>query len=277
MRHTKMVRKFFFQTKLSKALLAACLLAFLAWWSPAFLGKSIASVTQVFLFPFERIFSYVAFESRETLRFFSSIGELKTRNEELVRENLDLRSEAALLKEVRRENEMLRRDFDLDLRNQYQLVSAEVVALGGVARGQSLIINRGSGAHMEVGMPVIVGKGLLVGRISEVFFGSSRVDLLSSPESMVAVTTPDGSAKGIVRGEHGLGLLFDMVPRTDVFKRGDTIVTSGLGGEFPRGLLVGTLQDPEYTSDKLFQRAPVISPVKYPDIRFVSVIRESKP
>ena len=272
-----MVRKLFFQTKLSRALLASCVLGVLAWWSPAFFGRSVASVMQVFLFPLERLSSYVAFESRETFRFFSSIGELKTRNEELTRENLDLRSEIALLREVREENEVLRRDFDLDLRNQYQLVSAEVTALGGPAQGQSLIINQGSGARVETGMPVIVGKGLLVGRVSEVFLGSSRVELLSSPESMVAVTTPDGAAKGIVRGEHGLGLLFDMVPRTDVFKRGDTIVTSGLGGEFPRGLLVGTLQDPEYTPNKLFQRAPVIAPVKYTDIRFVSVIVGSKP
>lgn len=272
-----MVRKTFFQTKLSKAILALSILGCLAWLGPSFLTKPIASVMQIFLFPFERLFSYGAFESRETVRFLSSIGELKTKNEELIRENLDLLAETALLKEVRQENETLRRDFDLDLRNQYQLVSAEVVALGGLGQGQSLIINQGSGAHIQTGMPVIVGKGILVGRIAEVFLGSSRVELLSSPESMVAMTTPDGAAKGVVRGEHGLGLLFDMVPRTDVFKRGDTIVTSGLGGEFPRGLLVGTLQDPEYTPDKLFQRAPVISPVKYADIRFVSVILASKP
>ncbi len=272
-----MVRKLFFQTKLSKALLALCILGFLAWWNPAFAVKPIAAVTQILFFPFERLFSYVAFESRETVRFLSSIGELKTRNEELLRENLDLRAEEALLKEVRHENETLRRDFDLDLRNQYQLVAAEVIGLSGLMQGQSLIINQGSGAYVETGMPVIVGKGILVGKITEVFVGSARVDLLSNPESMVAMTTPDGSAKGIVRGEHGLGLLFDMVPRTDVFKRGDTIVTSGLGGEFPRGLLVGTLQDPEYTPDKLFQRAPVIAPIKYTDIRFVSVILKSKP
>jgi rod shape-determining protein MreC len=272
-----MVRKLFFQTKLSKALLALCILGFLAWWNPSFVMKPIAAVTQVLFFPFERLFSYVAFESRETVQFLSSIGELKTRNEELLRENLDLRAEEALLKEVRQENETLRRDFDLNLRKQYQLVAAEVVGLGGLAQGQSLIVNQGSGAHVETGMPVVIGKGILVGKIAEVFIGSARVDLLSSPESMVAVTTPDGLAKGIVRGEHGLGLLFDMVPRTDVFKRGDTIVTSGLGGEFPRGLLVGTLQDPEYTPDKLFQRAPVISPVKYADIRFVSIILRSNP
>lgn len=233
-------------------------------------------VGQVVLFPFERIFSWVAFESRETVRFFASIGELKAKNEALIRENLDLRAEAALLEEVRQENETLRRDFDLGLRDQYELVAAEVIALGGLSQGQSLIINQGSGAGIAIGMPVIVGKGTLVGRIAEVFVGSARVELLSSPESMVAMTTPDGSAKGIVRGEHGLGLLFDMVPRTDVFKRGDTLVTSGLGGEFPRGLLVGTLQDPEYTGDKLFQRAAVIAPVKYADIRFVAVILTSK-
>ncbi len=271
------MRRSFWQTKLSKALMAVVLMSLLAWGAPAGLGRSIASVAQIFFFPFERVFAWTAFEARDAVRFVTSIGELKTKNEQLMRENLNLRAEAALLGEVQTENETLRQNFDLTPRETYTLVSAQVMALDGFPRGHSLIINQGRGAGIAVGMPVIVGKGILIGRIEEVFVGSARVALLSSPESLVAVTTPEGTAKGIVRGEHHLSILFDLVPKTDVFHRGDTLVTSGLGGEFPRGLLVGTLQDPEPTPDTLFQRAAVLAPVKYVDIRFVSVILNTKP
>ncbi len=231
---------------------------------------------QVLLFPFERAFSVVAFETRDIFSAISSISELKTRNEQLVKENLDLRVDVASLEEIRQENTTLRQDFDLALREQYVLVAAQVIASDGSPQGNALVINQGTGAGVEVGMPVIVGKGLLIGRVSAVFIGSARVTLLSDPGSMVAVTATEHSAHGIVRGEYGLGILLDLVPRTDVLVRGENIVTSGLGGELPRGLFVGTLQDPEYTDDTLFQRAPVIPPVRYTDIRFVSVIVATK-
>ena len=252
------------------------MLGIISWWSPSFIIHPVTKASQIILFPFERFFSYTAFEVRESIGFLSSIGELKRANERLTRENLDLLSEVASLQEMQSENETLRRDFDVAPRSQYRVVSAEVIALDELSQGESLLINQGSGAGIVIGMPVIVGKGILIGKISEVFVGSARVSLLSNAESTVAVTTPGGTAKGIIRGEHGLGILFDLVPRTDVFKRGESVVTSGLGGGFPRGLLVGTLQDPEPTADKLFQQAPVIPPVKYGDIRFVSIIVSEK-
>ena len=248
----------------------------LAWWNPRFLGSSLASVSQFVLYPLERIFSYVAFEVRDFFSLLDSIGELKTENEHLIQENLDLRSEVATLQEIRQENESLRKSFDVAFRNQYTSVAAEVLAFDELAQGKSLIINQGSGTGITQGMPVIVGKGILIGKVVDVFIGSARVELLSNAQSTVAAMTSEGGARGIVRGEHSLGLLLDMVPRTDVFKRGESIVTSGLGGEFPRGLLIGTVQDPEATVDKLFQQAPIIPPIKYSNVRFVSVILMEK-
>lgn len=270
------MKKTFFQTKFSKALGALLLLAGLAWWHPGFIVRPVAIVVQVMALPFEQVFSFVAFEVRDIVRFLGSIGELKTENERLVGENRDLMMELALLRDIRGENDTLRKEFSLAPREQYELLSAEVIGEDVSDQGQSLLINRGSGSGVQVGMPVVVGKGVLVGKVEAVFLGSARVRLLSHPESLVAATTVERGAKGAVRGEHGLGILFDVVPRTDVIKRGDSLITSGLGGDFPRGLLIGTLQDPRYTTDKLFQQASVVAPTRYEDIRFLSVILASK-
>lgn len=266
------MKRGFFETKLSKALIMIVILGLFSWWSPSFIIRPIASVAQVVTYPFERFFSFLFFETRDTFSFLGSIGKLKYENERLARENLDLSAENAALGDLRNENETLRRDFGLAPREQYDLLSAEVIGADSVAQGKSFLISRGSESGIAVGMPVIVGKGILIGKVDSIFLGSSRVELLSHPESLIAAMTIEGEAKGIVRGEHGLGILLDLIPRTDTLKKGDSVVTSGLGGEFPRGLLIGTLQDPRYTVDKLFQQASVVPPVKYPDIRFVSVI-----
>ena len=272
----KTVRRTFFQTKLSRALIAIAMLFVLAWWNPGFIMRPIASAAQIVAFPFERAFSFLLFEVRDVLGFIGSIGELKTENERLIREHRDLLSDQAALHDIRSENESLRKELGLAPRTQYDLISAEVIGEDILAQGKALIINQGSGSSISVGMPVVVGKGILIGRIDEVFVGSARVRLLSHPDSLVAAMTTEGEAKGAVRGEHGLGVLFDMVPRTDVLERGHSVVTSGLGAEFTRGPLIGTLQDPRYTTDKLFQQASVVAPVKYADIRFVSVIVAEK-
>lgn len=252
-------------------------IAMLSWWNPRFIMRPIASVTQVVVFPFERFSSYLFFEIKDWFSVLASIGELKTENDRLIRENRDLLAENSSLSDVKNENASLRRDFGLAPRDRYDLLSAEVIGSDSLDQGKSLLINQGSGSGIAIGMPVIVGKGVLIGRIDELFLGSSRVKLLSHSESLIAAMTIEGEAKGIAKGEHGLGILLDMVPKTDVLKRGDSLVTSGLGGEFPRGLLIGTLQEPLYTVDKLFQQASIVAPVRYSDIRFVSVILSTKP
>jgi rod shape-determining protein MreC len=80
-------------------------------------------------------------------------------------------------------------------------------------------------------------------------------------------------AKGVVRGEYGLGTVLDMVSQTDILNVGDTVVTSGLGGDLPKGLLVGNIQEIRTTPDKLFQQADLMSRVKYSDLDVIFIIK----
>ena len=125
-------------------------------------------------------------------------------------------------------------------------------------------------------MAVSVEAGVLVGRVDEVYPLTSRVELLTHSESIVNAVTLDTNAEGIVKGEHGLGVVYDMVLQSDQLKNGDTVVTSGLGQVIPKGLLIGTLQDIRLTDDKLFQRATIQSPVRFDRLRNVFVIRGEK-
>jgi rod shape-determining protein MreC len=125
-------------------------------------------------------------------------------------------------------------------------------------------------------MAVIVYDGILIGKVSEVYSNSAKVILLSDASSSINVSDSETSAKGILSGEYGLGIIIEMVEQTDVLRVGDDIVTSGLGGAMPKGLLIGKVDQVSTSPDKLFQQAVVRPTVKYSNLNVVFVIKEEK-
>ena len=76
-----------------------------------------------------------------------------------------------------------------------------------------------------------------------------------------------------MRGEYGLGIVLDLVAQTDAINNGDTIVTSGLGSNMPKGLLIGKIQELGTSADKLFQPALITPQIKYSKLDVVFVIK----
>jgi rod shape-determining protein MreC len=135
------------------------------------------------------------------------------------------------------------------------------------------MIDKGSAAGIAVGMPVIVSEGILVGKVEEVSDYSAKISLLTNSSSIVNAVDLNTEAKGVVRGEYGLGIILDLVSQADVLNEGDDVITSGLGGNYPRGLLIGRIQEFGFTADKLFQQAVIMPKVKYSELQMVAVIK----
>lgn len=269
------VRRTFTQTKFFRALIVFCVLWIALSFGPTWLISPVRTVVMTVTFPLQKLFSVVAFELSDTYHFFTSIGEIKSDNERLEKERLRLLVENARLSDVNKENEELRRELELLPRDTFALKSAAIIGRDVSGLGNWISIDQGSFAGVKKGMSVIVDKGVLIGKIAEVFPTTARVMLLSNPDSLISGTALDTEAIGIVKGEYGLGLLFDMVLQTDTLKAGDSIVTSGLGGDVPKGLLIGTLQNTRLSSDRLFHQATIISPVQFNHIRYVFVIQNT--
>jgi rod shape-determining protein MreC len=269
------VRRKFIQTKLFRALVTFGVLWSVVAFSPAWLLAPLRTSLMTVTLPLQKIFSVTAFEVTDTFRFFSSIGELKSENERLERERLQLLAENAKFSLVSQENDELRRELRLLPRDRFSLSPAEVIGRDVFGLGNWISINQGSLDGIQKGMPVIVGAGVLIGKVAEVFPASARVTLLSNPESLVNGVALNTDASGIVKGEYGLGLLFGMVLQADTLKVGDTVVTSGLGGDMPKGLLIGTLQETRFSDDRLFQQASLLSPVRFDRLRYVFVIKNA--
>ena len=88
--------------------------------------------------------------------------------------------------------------------------------------------------------------------------------------------TVESGAKGVAKGEYGLGIIFDMVLQTDSINTGDSVITSGIGGEIPRGLYVGTIQEIHQSDDHLFQQAVLTAPIQFSKLQIVFVIKSNR-
>lgn len=270
-----MLRQRFIQTKIFRALVAIALLALFLVFQPRFILEPVRVAVATIAWPVQGIFSTVAFELQDIAYFLTSIGDLKKENAALMVENIRLGAESAQWQSVLQENEELRRELELLPRETYDLQAAEVIGRDAAGLGNWLTLDQGSLEGIEVGMPVIVYGGVLVGRVTEVFLKSARVMLLTHPESAVSGVTVEGGAQGIVKGEYGLGLLFDMVLQDATLQSAHRVVTSGLGGELPKNLFIGTLQESRLSPDHLYKQVVVVSPISFDSLRYVFIIKKS--
>ena len=162
------------------------------------------------------------------------LGSMASENETLRQENSELRSEIILLREAQIENETLRRELSFKSTvPSYQLLSAEVIGHDPNNLLEYLVIDRGSEDAIQVGMPVLTNEGL-VGRISEVSAGSSKVMLITDSSSSVSSLIQSSRATGMIQGYPGGELLMRYIPQGDEIQLGDIVITSGLGGNFPQ-------------------------------------------
>jgi len=263
-------------TKLFKVIWIAALFVLLLIINPVGVMSPVRGIFVGAFLPFQKVAYALSLAGENTKDFITSVGQLKEENENLFKQNQDLLAQNAKLNDLQNENDMLRSQLDLLPRSQYDLVSATITSQDPNGLGNWMTIDKGASSGITQGMPVIFSKGILVGRIQDVYPDSSSVMLLTNPKSTINVITTQNQAKGVATGQYGLGLILDMVLQTDTINSGDSVVTSGIGGDIPKGLLVGTLQDVHQTDDHLFQQATINAPLQVSKLQIVFVIRSQK-
>lgn len=153
-------------------------------------------------------------------------------------QNEQLRGLVAQLEEYRQEAQRL--EGLLGMQDQYDLtsVSARVSGRSSDSWNDVVTLDKGSEDGVVAGLPVMSGTGL-VGQVISTTPHTADVRLLTDQQSGVAVLVQSSRAEGIVRGSlEGLLYLEDLPEGAEVAV-GDVVVTSGLGGSFFRGIVVG--------------------------------------
>jgi rod shape-determining protein MreC len=170
------------------------------------------------------------------------MGELQEENKKL-RTALDsVTAENATLQQLKRENENLRSmlKFQTD-RPDIKAVQAEVI--GGDPSGTSeiLTVDKGTQDGISTGMAVVSPGGILVGQTKEVKANRSTVLLITDISSSIAVATQVTLIPGVMEGrwQKQGRLLMRHIPRDEKVASGDILLTTGVGGVFPKGLIAG--------------------------------------
>lgn len=169
------------------------------------------------------------------------------KNRELVAENRELLKWQAMAKEMRVENEKLKRLLHVAPSRQAKFVTASIVSDHGSSFSSAALINAGKDDGVDVNQPAISERGL-IGRVTEAGKRSAHLLLLTDVNSRIPVMNERTREKMILVGKGGSLPVLSYVTTDSVSKKGDRIVTSGDGGVFPKNIPVGIIRDGDKSS-----------------------------
>jgi len=192
-------------------------------------------------------------------------GRLRADDERLTAENAALRRQVA---------ELQAQGFQKSY--GHRLLAAQVIGRAPDGLTRSLTIARGRADGLRPGMVVVGGAGL-VGRLSEVGERSSTVKTLVDAESRVNAYTSKSGLEGTVIGEGGpLGM--EVLPKPGVIVApGEWALTSGIGGLFPRGILVGQVAQFHRRDSATLEQADLAPAVDFAAVSMVMVLTDFHP
>ena len=154
----------------------------------------------------------------------------------------DLRINAKIMLKIQQlenENKELRTLLGLQVKLEPSFVNAEIRYELPDVYTDKVVINKGESHELAVGYPVITARGIL-GQLSRVYNTSAELTLVSDSSISVPVSLPASEVIGITKGQ-GNRATFEL-QYADIsakIKVGDEVITSGLGGVYPPGILVG--------------------------------------
>jgi len=201
----------------------------------------------------QKSFWYLGTRISDSIDAFSSIENLQKENKELKLKILSFLSDKAELERLRSENIALRESMDIDLEKEFSLKWVEVI--GKDILEDYIIIGKGKDDGVYEGQVLITSQKALVGKVVRLYNKRSIVQLLSHPESLIDAKIIERNIAGVLKGKGGFSLVLDLLPKDKEIFVDDIVVTTALGGIYPKDLLIGTIKSIEALDLEFFQRA----------------------
>ncbi len=173
------------------------------------------------------------------LRYVFLVG-LQQDNRDLKKKIDELKAELILYHEGYLESQRLKKLLALKDSYNYHFIAAQVIAKEPAALSRIIMINKGSAHGLKAGMPVIAPPGL-VGRLTDVSWHVSKVLLFIDESSNIDAILQGPRTQGIIRGVGSRGCELRYILKNQDVKEGEVVVSSGIGGVFPKGLMIGVV------------------------------------
>jgi rod shape-determining protein MreC len=226
--------------------------------------------------PIDGALSRVSESAQSILSNYRDLVHVREDNARLREELAKVTSDRARLAELEVENQHL--SELLELRDVLGLRGVAANVIGSDANGLShtLILSSGTSDGLRAGMAVLSNQGV-VGKIIATSPHAARVLLIDDHNSALDGFDQRSRTRGIVAGLVDDGLILKYVDRSQDLRAGDTVVTSGLDGIFPRGLLVGTIKSVRRDGSGLFLNIGITPGADFRSLEQVLIVTQPPP
>lgn len=175
---------------------------------------------------------------------------------------------------LQEENQQLRAQAKFLTTSGFASVGARVISRDVRANRALLFIDRGRRDHVEVGQPVVVGEGIFIGKVSALEERVSTIELLTDPNSRVAVSPLDQKRLvGVLEGRGNGATVLTYIPSSEHLTRDQILVTAGTEDKVPQNLPLGIINAVEGKTTDPFLNAAVDPLVSLDRVLLVSVLQ----
>ncbi|MDR2732728.1 MAG: rod shape-determining protein MreC [Fibromonadaceae bacterium] len=219
------------------------------------------------------LLSTVFYLPQSAVSYVLHIGNLGEQNFKLKNENAKLKLEVDLIKEYAIENERLKKLLLFENHWDYPIFLTQIIGHNPGAYMTTVVVNSGEVDSIFYGMPVFTTDGL-VGKVSKVFPFHSMVQLLSDPNSRTSVISRRSRVLGTVFSRDNGDMQIQVSSYADLVP-GDTLVTSGLGGIYPKGIPVGVVRKLDKNDSEVLSYGSIMLLQHIESLEEVFVIRKN--
>ncbi|MGE5216165.1 MAG: rod shape-determining protein MreC [Chloroflexota bacterium] len=202
---------------------------------------------------------------------YDTLAGFRAENERLRKRIQSLEVERQKLLEAQATNSRLKQLLDFRSHLPGAAVTASIIANSASSWFQSCLLDKGSADGVRKGMAVVTPLGV-VGQVVAVTPRTAKVLLLTDPNSGIDVLVQRTRARGIVSGSLDNGTVLKYVKRSEDIQQGDRLITSGIDGVFPKGLMVGAVIKVHKQHLGLFQAIEVQPAVQSSRVEEVLVV-----
>ncbi len=224
-------------------------------------------------FPFQKVSTFAIKTVQGTFQHYVFLVNLEKENKMLKEKVAQLQEENHRMKEIKLTNERLRELLQFREKNSSSMIGAEIIGRDPSFWFKSVTIDKGERDGVKKGTAVISPTGV-IGQVLKVAPHYATVLLITDYNSAVDCVVERTRAKAIVEGKGENRCQLKYLLRAEEVAVGDIVVTSGLGGNFPKGLMVGEVKKVDKKGHGVFQYAELVPSVDMTRLEEVFVIME---
>jgi len=236
-------------------------------------NSMFGNVISTLFTPVQNGLSQIAYRMSKTTSI-ADIEVLKKENEQLKAENAELKESQRELEVVKAENDVLKEYQNLQEKfSAFTTVSGLVIERSYSNYDKIVVINLGASDGIAINMAVVCGEGL-VGHVISVTEHTAKVQTLADTASTISANISTSDQSILVKGTIGVSqeLKATSIPAEATIMQGDRVTTSGLGGIYPKGILVGTISETVNTKNQTDRYAIVMPSVNFNTVDTILVI-----